>query len=38
VVADGLCGCAVISPDLRSEVKELGEIEMVSMALVADQR
>jgi hypothetical protein len=29
VVADGLCGCAAISPDLRSEVKELGEIDML---------
>jgi hypothetical protein len=38
VVSDGLCGCAgraAISPDLRFEVKELGEIEMVFMALVA---
>jgi hypothetical protein len=37
-VTDGLCGCtgrAAISPDLRFEVKELGEIDMVSMALVA---
>jgi hypothetical protein len=37
-VTDGLCGCTgrtAISPDLRFEVKEMGEIDMVSMALVA---
>jgi hypothetical protein len=31
-----LCGCAAISPDHRFEVKELGEITMVSMAHPAD--
>jgi hypothetical protein len=36
VVSDGLCGRAgrvAISPDLRFEVKEAGEIDVVSMAL-----
>ena len=35
-VTDDLCGCtgrAAISPDPRFEAKELGEIDMVSMAL-----
>jgi hypothetical protein len=36
VVSDGLWGCAgrvAISPDLHFEVKEPGEIDVVSMAL-----
>ena len=36
MVTDDLCGCtgrAAISPDPRFEVKELGEIDMVSRAL-----
>jgi len=35
-VTDDLCGCtgrAAISPDPRFEVRELGEIDMASMAL-----
>jgi hypothetical protein len=35
-VTDDLCGCtgrAAMSPDPRFEVRELGEIDMVSMAL-----
>ena len=35
-VTGDLCGCAAISPDHRFEVKELGEITMVSMAHPAD--
>jgi hypothetical protein len=35
-VTGELCGCAAISPDHRFEVKELGEITMVSMAHPAD--
>ena len=32
-VTDDLCGHAAISPDPRFEVRELGEIDMVSRAL-----
>jgi hypothetical protein len=32
-VAGGLCGCAAISPDPLSDMKERGEIDMVSRAL-----
>jgi hypothetical protein len=35
-VTGNLCGRAAISPDPRFEVKELGEVTMVSMAHLAD--